>query len=298
MEERILDKEEGRGIKLKRTADGETDATDALAEDGEEVVLDLPETDEYDEDLVGLTPSQLKEELERRERAAQRAREESERFAAEGRKKLAAEEYGAAEELFERALLADAGNREARNDLWTARTCNFTSAEKLYEEGIADELLLDGEAHAAVLEKMGDTLAAEKENYVREAEPLRPAVEEARAERREAFRRNKNYYLVRFAICFAICVLFAVGVGISADYILRIQNAVPVILTAVFGIAAFAMLAVSAAFAAKTIVAWRLCARNEDLSSTEDGARLADLQQRVAALEQILSPAEETEEEE
>ena len=34
MEERILDEDESRSIKLKRTKDGETDAVDALADEG------------------------------------------------------------------------------------------------------------------------------------------------------------------------------------------------------------------------------------------------------------------------
>ena len=67
MEERLIDKDESRKIKIKHTAEGE-DVVDALAPDGEEeaveeeetdYIVELPEEDEeYDEDLVGLTPSQ------------------------------------------------------------------------------------------------------------------------------------------------------------------------------------------------------------------------------------------------
>ena len=66
MEERIIDDEYGRGIRLKKTKDGFVDVTDELAEngeyeeDGEEIAFEFPvlETDEDDEDLVGLSPEE------------------------------------------------------------------------------------------------------------------------------------------------------------------------------------------------------------------------------------------------
>ena len=86
MEERIIDNE--REIKIKRKR-GVIDAQDALAEDTEvqdeeeEVVLEFPDG-EYDEDLVGLTPAQLKEELARRERAKREALDAQTKLMAEG----------------------------------------------------------------------------------------------------------------------------------------------------------------------------------------------------------------------
>lgn len=69
MEERIIDDEYGRGIRLKKTKDGYVDVTDELAEkgekaeetgaeyEGEEVAFEFPmlDSDEDDEELVGLT---------------------------------------------------------------------------------------------------------------------------------------------------------------------------------------------------------------------------------------------------
>ena len=46
MEERIIDDEYGRGIRMKKTKDGYVDVTDELAEGGEE---EFEETDEVDE---------------------------------------------------------------------------------------------------------------------------------------------------------------------------------------------------------------------------------------------------------
>ena len=72
MEERIIDDEYGRGIRLKKTKDGYVDVTDELAEkgekaeetgaeyEGEEVAFEFPmlDSDEDDEELVGLTPEE------------------------------------------------------------------------------------------------------------------------------------------------------------------------------------------------------------------------------------------------
>lgn len=111
MEERIIDRE--REIKIKRKREGD-DAVDALAADEtedeipeEELVLEFPEGEEYDEDLVGLTPSQLKEELARREKALSEAREESKKLAALGEEKLAEGSYDEAESLFGQATVYD-----------------------------------------------------------------------------------------------------------------------------------------------------------------------------------------------
>ena len=67
MEERMIDDEYGRGIRLKKTQDGYVDVTDELAEDGEafedgesaeEIAFEFPMLDEDDEDLVGLSPEE------------------------------------------------------------------------------------------------------------------------------------------------------------------------------------------------------------------------------------------------
>ena len=58
MEERIIDDEYGRGIRLRKTADGYMDVTDELAEKGEEteeanydeISFEFPELDEDDEE--------------------------------------------------------------------------------------------------------------------------------------------------------------------------------------------------------------------------------------------------------
>ena len=68
MEERIIDDEYGRGVRMKKTKDGYVDVTDELAQDNElqnddvadEVAFEFPvlDTDEDDEDLVGHSPAE------------------------------------------------------------------------------------------------------------------------------------------------------------------------------------------------------------------------------------------------
>ena len=66
MEERIIDDEYGRGIRLKKTADGFVDVTDELAarkddeeeQTADEVSFEFPVFEEDDEDLATLTPEE------------------------------------------------------------------------------------------------------------------------------------------------------------------------------------------------------------------------------------------------
>ena len=77
MEERIIDDEFGRGVRLKKTKDGYVDVTDELAEreDGEEyqeadeIAFQFPvlEQDEDDEELATLSPEEAVQLLRRRE---------------------------------------------------------------------------------------------------------------------------------------------------------------------------------------------------------------------------------------
>ncbi len=282
MEERIIDKDEERKIKLKRTADGETDAV----EDDGEVIVDLPEGDEYDEDLVGLTPSQLKEELERRERARQAAKKECEKFVAEGNELLAKGDFSGAEEAFAQACLFDEESEDAAHGLWIARTHDFSDLEPVYREDCADDL--EKEMHRAfLLSRAESEFRTAREEYAREEAELAPVYEAGQAERREAFSRNKSYYLLRFGIFLALTVLCIVGIAVSASYLLRTTSSLPVVFTAVFGALTFVFLAVFIVFARKLIVAQRLCRANERLGSTEDGARLAFLRGRLQTLARL-----------
>ena len=89
MEERIIDEEIGRKIKLKKLADGTTDVVDdladssspenesgELAEGEEELTFELPDLEEDDEDLVDLSPEEAERVRKEKAEAAARRQEE------------------------------------------------------------------------------------------------------------------------------------------------------------------------------------------------------------------------------
>ena len=200
MEERIIDKDELRGVKRRRT-DGEEDVVDELSSDAEqpeEAAQDYTlefEGDDYDEDLVGLTPSQLKEELERRERLRAEAHAESEKRVAAGDEKFAAGEYAAAAEQFRDALGYEysAGTEEK---LYAAVTENYTNVRPLLERETAEEFSAADEAcRARVLEAFGEQLRAERaeaELAGYRAEGRADIESDAEARRRSAYEKKAD----------------------------------------------------------------------------------------------------------
>lgn len=291
MEERIIDKDEGRKIKIKRTETGATDAVeegvDAQDAAEDEVVFELPEDGEYDENLVGLTPSQLQKALEERAKAEA----ERDKLLATAEEALAARDYDKAETFFTQALVYDAGCVRAKQGVWIARTRDFEDLSPLRNRKnarqIADE---DGELKEYIRSRVGGSLQAEREELRKEEEPLSLRVESAQAERREVFAGNRSYYLLRFGIFLAFVVLFAVATAIAVPYIWRTQTSVvPIALSAAFGALCLVALAIALVFGHKLYVACRYCSQNEKLSSTEEGKRLAYLREQIELLDMILN---------
>ena len=123
MEERIIDDEYGRGVRLKKTKDGYVDVTDELAQNAEqteyeetdEVAFEFPvlEVDEDDEDLVGLSPEEALALKKRKEEEAAQRKADYEKACEEGDKLLALGSFKAAEIEFEKALSLDEEAMEA-----------------------------------------------------------------------------------------------------------------------------------------------------------------------------------------
>ena len=296
MEERLIDKDELRGVKKKRTQ-GEEDAVDVLSSDAaaeEDAQADytLEFDGEYDEGLVGLTPSQLREELERREHLRAEAHAESEKRLAAGEEKFAAGQFAEAAEAFREALGYEF-SETAEERLFAAVTRNYTDAEPLVQRENAEPF---AEAEPAnrerVLAVFGDGLRAQRREAEERAQPLRERVTAAQEARRAPFAANRAYYLVRFLISLAALVLFAVGIAVSASYLLRVQNPVPTALTITFSVLTFAAFVCFVLFSRKLLVAVRLCRENERLSSTEEGAALAQLEERLDCLSLVLDGAQ------
>ncbi|MDE6273580.1 MAG: hypothetical protein K2L87_00840 [Clostridiales bacterium] len=296
MEHRELDDEELRKIKVKRNVVGGIE--DAVEGDGEEtedseIVFDLPEelgeNEEYDEDLVGLTPSQLKKELERREKAAEEAAKNCAKLLEEGDAAYKEGNLEEAETFYMQALLYDPDNVQVQNGLWICRTRNFSDDSVFYSEEMAEEFsTANAEVKAMVRERVGARLKKELEEAEREAQPLRETVTAGQAERRSAFAGNRKYYFIRTCIAAIIMLLMIVGIAVSAYFIVRTTTNVPVILTGVFGGLTFLSLVVTLVIGRKLLVAQRLCSENERTSSTEDGERLVELEETIASLRRYL----------
>lgn len=300
MEERIIE-DEGRTIKVKRNAlGGIEDATDgtapsadapeerADAADDLEIDVDFPE-EEYDESLVGLTPSQLERARAERERARQEAERERDKLTAEGEKALSARDYDAAERFFSQALMYDGESVPAQKGVWESRTQGFTDDAPFFIPENAEKLAeAPEEVRSYVLGRVEDRLRGAREGVLEELRPLRAAVRDAREARRGALWDNKHYYLVRTAVFGGAFVLFLVLMGIFSAFLLRTRGSWPVIGMAVCGAIALIALVFLIVFLRGLVFALRLCADNEKDESTEDGRRLAVLERELACLDLVL----------
>ena len=296
MEERIIDKDELRKIKVKRNAvGGIEDVTDEIASE-DEVTLEVEEEieiQELEEDLIGLAPSELEREFERREKAIQEARAERDRLLSEAESLLAKKKYEEAEPFFSQTLLYDADCARAKEGVWLCRTEGFEDFEAFYEKKNAEEFSkLDDKTKALVRKRVGEKLKADRAEYEAEAEPLIESFGRAQEERRSAFRANRNYYLMRFSVSAIGFLLFLLGAGISAWFIVRSNTMIPIYLTIVFGVLAFIAVGVAVVYSRKLLVAQRLCRENEKPDSTDEGARLAYLKERLECLALVLDDEE------
>lgn len=163
MEERIIDDEYARGIRLKKTKDGYVDVTDELSEEAketppeteedsvlegeltesledpeaepeEEVSFEFPELEEDDEDLVNLTPEEAIALRKKKEAEEAARRAEYKRLCEEGEELLLSGSFKAAELKFEKALPLDEEAADAAVGYWRARTSDFSEPDILAEE--------------------------------------------------------------------------------------------------------------------------------------------------------------------
>ena len=312
MEERIIE-DEGRTIKVKRNAlGGIEDATDgALPEGGTaegasspdagpggteedvEFAVDFPE-EEYDEDMVGLTPSQLKRAQEERERARREAEEARDKLIAEGKKALSSLDYAAAEKSFSQALTYDEECVEALLGVWESRTQGFTDDSPFFIEENAEKFAaMPEEVRSSILERVGSRLQDARQGILEEMRPLKAAVEEAREARRGALDANKRYYLVRTAAFGIAAVLFLALMGVFSAFLLRTSGSWPAVCMAVFGGLALLCLIFLVVFLRGLVFALRLSHDNEKNEGTEDGRRLALLEREEHCLRLVLEGEEE-----
>ena len=307
MEERIIDDEYGRGVRLRKTKDGYVDVTDELADENadgeesiaaEEIAIEFPDFEEYeDEDLIGLDPAEV--ERRRQEKAAEdaRRRAEYERYCAEGDEFLAAESFKAAAQKYEKAYELDENPKEAALGLWRAKTENFTQPDVLAEEyaevGVETmEYDLGEETLQTLKQQYGDVFRGRIDALTEEETPLAEEVEVKQVKRRAYLKDRLKKATIKFAIS-AVPMLTALILAIVFG--LKI-NSTPtdtyVLPTIICGVAWAVFFVVFAVFTNKFINAFRMRKQNENLSSTGAGMRLLTIRNYKTLYAYILNSGE------
>lgn len=290
MEERIIDDEYGRGIRMKKTKDGYVDVTDAALdaeteeEITEEMTFEFPVLEEDDEDLVGLTPEEaLALRKKKEEEAAERARRYAELLEA-GKKLLEEGSFKSAELEYERALEYDDVATEASVGYWRAKTENFANPDVLIDEYLEagyENLEFDLGYEAVEIVKKEHKASFEKryKELIDEETPLKKEFEETREERRSVLQPRVKRAWIAFAVAavpFLVSLVLAVYFGLK-NFTVSDGKFIP--LTIVFAaIAVFAFI-VFGVFSNKLINSRRIYRANESLASTEEGQRLLEIEQ-------------------
>lgn len=294
-EERIIDEEYGRGIRMKKTADGYVDVTDELAEEGEttdgteteetdEMTFEFPELDEDDEDLVGLSPEEAMALRKKKEEEARLRREEYERLVAEGEALLAEGSFKSAELKFEQALKLDQVATEASYGYWCAKTENFKDPDVLIDEYLESgyenlEFDLGYEAVELIKEHHLAEFQRRYDELTEEETPLEEQVQEMQERRRAVLKPRLKRAGIAFACAaavFLVALSLTVLFGLKNFTVSDSRYIVPTIVAAVVSVVAFVVFGV---LTNKFINAGRIYRQNERLSSTDEGARLEEIRE-------------------
>lgn len=289
MEEKIIDEEIGRKIRLKKTQNGETDIvddlaeTDELAEGEEEYTFELPEYDEDDEDLVGLSPEEAMAFRKKKQEEAAAKRAEYERLLVEGEALLGEGSYRSAELKFEKALMLDEVATEATVGYWRAKTENFSNPDGLMDEYVEEgydslEWDLGAEAVAKIRETYQEQFRRRYDELVAEEAPLRAEFEEAQARRRSVLKPRRLKCGIGFgvsALPFLVSLILTAVFGFSNFTVKDDRYILPTIIA---GCVAFVAFIVFGIFTNRFINACRIYNTNERLSSTDEGAKLEEIE--------------------
>ena len=316
MEERIIDDEYGRGVRLKKTKDGYVDVTDELAErenaelpqedDGEEIAFEFPEfaIDEDDEELATLTPEEAKELLRRREEEAKARQAEYEKDCQDGEELLATGSYHAAELKFEKALMLDDIAIRATVGYWRAKTADFTDPDVLADEYAEEGTdALEHDLGTQALQIIKQDYQSVFENRVKklqeEEKPLSQTVEEKREKRRVILHERLKHSTLAACLWSIPALLFLVLSIIFGVKNFSTKGDEFVVWTIVSIALFFVSLIVEAFKANKAINDRRMYRANNRLRSTEEGKRLAELMAKRKFYEALLPvKVQETAEEE
>ncbi|MBQ8320672.1 MAG: hypothetical protein IJX81_07340 [Clostridia bacterium] len=291
MEERIIDDEYGRGIRMKKTKDGYVDVTDAALEEGlaeeeteavEELAFEFPDLEEDDEDLVGLTPEEaLALRKKKEEEAALRAKTYAELLKV-GEKLLSEKSFKAAELEYEKALSFDDVATEASVGYWRAKTENFEKPDVLIDEYLEAgyenlEFDLGYEAVEIIKKEHKESFEKRYAELTEEEKPLKAAFEERQEERRKVLKpRLKKARIAFFCalVPFTLCLILAIVFGLKNFTVLTNEYIPVTIVFAALSVVLFVLLGV---FTNKYINSGRIYRANENPKATEEGERLLEI---------------------
>lgn len=315
MEERIIDDEYGRGIRLKKTKDGYVDVTDELVEEGfddesltdmeevDEVEFEFPDMEEDDEDLVGLSPEEAARVRKEKAEAAERLRAEYDAACKEGEALLENEDFAAAERKYEEALQLDGIATQASVGYWRAKTSNFANPDVLIDEYVESGIdgmeydlgyeavqIIKREYHGRFEQRIVELTAEEK--------PLAKEVRATQSRRREYLSQRRTKAMIAFvltALPFIAGLIVTLVIGLKNFSTPDNRYVVP---TIVMGAVSAALFAVFGVFINKLINACRIYNANENLLSTDEGTRLVEIRAYKELYAEMLTEAAQAEQEE
>lgn len=291
MEERIIDDEYGRGVRLRKTKDGYVDVTDEQLDENEEEIVEAEEitfefptfeVGEDEEDLIGLSPEEVakrrqeKAEKEEKRRAAYLAGVE------EAQALLDAGDLEKAAVGFKKAMKFSDEPTEASIGYWTAKTEGFTNpdvlAEAYLDSGVESmEFDVGYRAVEQIRETYGQQLQKRLSELEAEEMPLKEEVEEKQTARRsyikERLKKSGLVFGISF-IPFIVCAVLLAVYGLK-NFSTPDNRYIPA--TIAFGVGTFIFLIAFVLCANKWYNDFRLYRKNEKLESTESGARLAEI---------------------
>ncbi len=329
MEERIIDDEFGRGIRLKKTKDGYVDVEDELApetenedEVAEEIEVILPVEGEQvcdeekisysmpvvysevdDEDLVDLSPEAAERVRKEKAEAIRRRQEAYKSACEEGEKLLATGSFHAAELVFEKALALDELATQASVGYWRAKTANFTDPDALVEEYLeegVEQLESDLGVIATEIIKREHRGAFEKrfQELSEQEAPILREVEEKQAQRRVPLSQRRFKTFVLF-----LCSSLPFFAAVIATVLVGLKNfSTPddtfILPTIVCGSVALVTFFLGLIATNQFFNACRMYNMNENLSSTDEGKAVLEIREYKSIYEALLcAPQTEIEEE-
>ena len=313
MEERIIDDEYGRGVRLRKTKDGYVDVTDELASqaeetaenegiEAEEIAFEFPDfVEETDEDLIGIDPAEAERRRQEKAAAAAKRRAEYEQYCKEGDEFLAIESFQAAAQKYEKALKLDDNPKEASLGFWLAKTENFALPDVLAEEyaevGVETmEYDIGSETIERLKRDFGKVFQRRLDELTEEEKPLAEEVEEKQNKRRVYLKDRFKKATIAFAIAavpmFAAlitAIIFGTKINTAPDQ----RYVTPTIICGGICLILFFVFTV---YCNKFIHALRMYRKNEKLGSTGAGMRLMTIRGYKEIYEYILSEGVEAEE--